>query len=172
MAPYAHSNLPAPSPDPPFEDWVQLASQVAALGRKLQKGIADELRPRNLSDTQSQLRWQIAQADPTGIGQNDLVSMLGLSKGQVSGLVEQLRRQGWIEAHRPTEDRRCQIWRVTESGRQAIDQVGEELSGWAEAMDTCLSSMEKSQFFEMLQRIEEASRTPATPLRVVDGGVE
>ena len=52
-----------------------------------------------------------------------LAAALATSAGQVSTLVEQLRRRGLLVGHRPKADRRRQHWRITPAGRAKLQAI-------------------------------------------------
>ena len=45
--------------------------------------------------------------------------------------VEKLRRRELVEGHRPEKDRRRQVWRLTENGRQLLASLLPDLQQWA-----------------------------------------
>jgi DNA-binding MarR family transcriptional regulator len=95
-----------------------------------------------------------------GTAQSELAAALSLSPAQVSGLLEQLRGRRLIEAVRPQEDRRRQVWRLTPDGWAVFDQLLATLAPWAEQLDAALPAARQRELVEMLARLEEP-RPPA-----------
>jgi DNA-binding MarR family transcriptional regulator len=76
----------------------------------------------DLNVTELLIIRQCAAASP-GISQRELAAALSVSPAQISSVVERLRSRGLIEARRPVEDRRRQVWRLTVPGRRTFGQV-------------------------------------------------
>ncbi|NIP86427.1 MAG: winged helix DNA-binding protein [Planctomycetales bacterium] len=104
-----------------------LLADLAGLTHTLRRMLAAGARPRGLSDIQLQLLDRCA-AEQNGIAQRQLADALAISAAQVSHLVESLRRRDLIVGHRPAEDRRRQVWRLTPAGHQLLDEVMSDLA--------------------------------------------
>ena len=62
-----------------------------------------------------------------GIPQKRLVEFIGVSAAQVSATVESLQSKGFVESHRPTHDRRNQVWRLLAPGVKVVDRLVNQL---------------------------------------------
>ena len=111
-------------------DWLRLVQAMALCGRQLRKALAELAAPQGLSDTDCLILWACCEAPPEGQGQHELVSLLGVSPAQLSGLVEQLSAQGWIVGRRPAHDRRRQYWRLTAAGQTLVSELLAGIDRW------------------------------------------
>lgn len=80
-----------------------------------------------------------AEGTEKGLAQNDLAAATGSSPAHISGLVEQMRRDGWLDGHRDPTDRRRQVWRLTPTGQAIWQAIVLELEPearlWSELLD-------------------------------------
>jgi DNA-binding MarR family transcriptional regulator len=104
----------------------RLLTQVV-IGRRCQRAILALLDEAQLTDTQLLVLWGIDQIFPAsggnGVGQSEVAQSLGISPAQISGLVEQLRKQGDLDCRRAAHDRRQQLWQLTVAGRARLQQA-------------------------------------------------
>jgi DNA-binding MarR family transcriptional regulator len=75
------------------------------------------------------LQWPHGRALQQGspIDQRELATRLAVSQAQVSGVVQRLQVNGYIEGLSDREDRRRQLWRLAASGETLIQQVLERV---------------------------------------------
>jgi DNA-binding MarR family transcriptional regulator len=107
-----------------------LLSRLTSAIRSIRRALGEAAKPIGLNETQALLLYFCHDA-PAGRAQRELADMLGMSPAQVSGLVEQLRSRGLMEGRRPPNDRRRQVWHLTESGQAVLDQLMTSLTPWA-----------------------------------------
>jgi DNA-binding MarR family transcriptional regulator len=85
------------------------------------------VRPVGLGEAEFRLLWALSNCGSdvtsTPAAQSGLADKLAVSPAQISGLVERLRSQGYIETGSAGGDRRRQVWRLTGTGQQAIAKV-------------------------------------------------
>ena len=111
---------------------IALLGQLAVSCRILRRQVAEVARPLGLSDSHYFLMWRCGQSGSSGASQRELVEALAVSPAQVSGLCEQLRARNLLCGHRPADDRRRQIWRLTAEGNLQLDRLATQLAPWAE----------------------------------------
>lgn len=114
-------------------EWLRLVQSISHCGRQLRRAVAELAEPHGLTDTECLILWSCCEAPPEGQGQHELVSLIGVSPAQLSGLVEQLGVKGWIVGRRPAHDRRRQYWRLTPAGQALVDQLLVEVARWLAA---------------------------------------
>ncbi len=112
--------------------WLALAEQIAVCTRQVQRLTAI---PAGLRLPEALLLWLCGRADPEGTAQAELARRLAVSPAQVSHLLERLRGLGWLQAHRPAADRRCQRWRLTPLGRQVLAEIERHLEPWVAELE-------------------------------------
>jgi DNA-binding MarR family transcriptional regulator len=98
----------------------------------------------------------LAQLDraPEGLTMGELSSRLMVSGGNVTGLVEALRREGKVARNAHPKDRRSQIIRLTAKGRrffQAMTPVHEQ---WIDTLLKGISRAEMEALFELLGKLK------------------
>jgi DNA-binding MarR family transcriptional regulator len=105
----------SPTPD---QRLLALVHRASAAGRALRRLLADEAAAVGLSDVELLVVW-LCDEGP-GLAQVELAHEVGISPAQMSATVERLRQRGLIAVQRSALDRRRQVWRTTDGGRQAL----------------------------------------------------
>jgi DNA-binding MarR family transcriptional regulator len=73
-----------------------------------------------------------------------------VSNGNVTGIVERLEREGLIRRRTRLEDRRRQLVRLTETGRDAFESMAGAHEGWIASMLSGLGEKEVEQLNRLL----------------------
>lgn len=127
--------------------------------------LRDELSARSqcaaLSGPQFALLWA-CESGNAGLSQRELALRLSLSAAHVSGLVEQLRARGLIVGERAANDRRRQIWRLTDQGRDAVRRVSAELEPFGRRLNLQLSAHTREQLESILRQLATALQSGPT----------
>ncbi len=84
---------------------------------------------------------------------------MAVSPAHVSGLVEQLRRKGLLEGHRPVTDRRRQLWRLTPDGCKTLETLVADCSG---RLDEWLGSNQREALRQLADQLIEFLDKSAT----------
>lgn len=112
-------------------EWTELLRR----SRWIRMELAARLAGSSISDIQLLAMWlcrrRVEHAAEGGVPQLELAAALALSPAQTSHVLEQLRQQGWLVSHRPAQDRRRQLWRLTPSGEQQLHSAMARLPGCA-----------------------------------------
>jgi DNA-binding MarR family transcriptional regulator len=126
----------------------------SAAGRQLRRQLADVATAFDLSDSELLVVWLCR-----GMGwvQVELAGAIGVSPAQMSGIVERLGSRGLVEMHRPTIDRRRQVWRTTGEGAALLDRIAPHLDELAAALGDGLSADEEHAAGKLCQRLAEAA---------------
>jgi DNA-binding MarR family transcriptional regulator len=141
---------------------LRLLQQVAVFGRQLRQTMARLLAELDLNDTELLLLWVCGGAGKDGIAQNRLAAAVGLSPGQVSGLVDRMGRQGWIAPCERPGDRRRRLWQITPMGREARDRVLARLAPAATACEASAGAVGLDDLVQLLAGLgDEVDRTAA-----------
>ncbi|MBF0499652.1 MAG: winged helix-turn-helix transcriptional regulator [Candidatus Riflebacteria bacterium] len=83
----------------------------------------------------------------------ELAEILVVSAGNITGLIERLRKQGLVERRRLASDRRCLRIDLTPAGRAKLDAI---TPVWEKAVKSCfkpLSPIERKQLTDLLNRL-------------------
>jgi DNA-binding MarR family transcriptional regulator len=135
-------DLSTPRPDKKMSDTARTSSDrelftqrlltQVAVGRRCQRAMLAALQEVQLTDTQLLVLWGIDQLSPSvaggGVAQSEVAQSLGISPAQVSGLVEQLRRQADLDSRRAPYDRRQQLWQLTDLGCERLQLALQQLA--------------------------------------------
>jgi DNA-binding MarR family transcriptional regulator len=135
---------------------VELLHEISVCHRGL-KGLLDQhIRPWQLSDVEFLVLWLCEQTPPPGPAQNDLAEHTGVSSAQMSGVVEHLRQRGWLVAQRAQPDRRRQLWQLTASGSEVLQQIKLRLAECWQDLNKQISPRDGRSLGELLPRLAQA----------------
>lgn len=102
---------------------IGMAIEMASCEKTMRAAIAQVVSPFDLTDNAFFVLVLCHQHLQKPLPQSKLAKKVGLSPAQLSHLVEQLRKDGWIQAERGQSDRRRQYWSLTEDGFSRIETV-------------------------------------------------
>jgi len=107
----------------------------------------------------------LAQLDraPEGLTMGELSSRLMVSGGNVTGLVEGLRREGMVARNAHPRDRRSQIIRLTAKGRRFFAAMVPVHEQWIDALLRQLTRDEMEQLFELLGKLKLSTQSQGMP---------
>ena len=95
---------------------------------------------------------------PDGLSMGELSRRLMVSNGNVTGLVDRLAQEGFIETTRPDHDRRAQIVRLTESGLAAFAAMLPTHHGWVSTLFSGLEPDEIKTLHSLLGRLKASAQ--------------
>jgi DNA-binding MarR family transcriptional regulator len=100
----------------------------------------------------------MAQLDraPEGLSMSELSSRLMVSGGNVTGLVEALRREGIVARSAHAKDRRSLIIRLTAKGRRLFQTMTPVHEQWIDALLGRISRSDMQELFELLGRLKHS----------------
>lgn len=104
----------------------------------------------NLTTPQYMLLVAAIQRSDSTLG--SLSEELGCSRGNVTGIVDRLERDGWLVRERSTADRRVITVRLTDKGDQ-VEGIRGELAGELERLAQIWSSQERQELVRILLRL-------------------
>lgn len=130
MADDLQRSLPiSPGPiDPSVRCWIAALDSWLVGARRLGHELELCLAPWGLTEALFSLLWACGQVPRTGLSQSELAQQTGLSPAHVSGLVELLRRRGWLAGGRAAHDRRRQVWQLTVEGQETLEAACHRLA--------------------------------------------
>ena len=148
----------APQPFP--DELVELAHELTLCQRQLWALLMERLRPWTLGHTEFLVLWLCERDAVRGLPQKDLVTATGVSAAQMSGVVEQLRRRGLLAAERGPQDRRQQLWRLTDAGRRLVAELRTALAPTADQLSQHISPVETEHLRALIQHLRAAAEVP------------
>ncbi|MDH3717000.1 MAG: MarR family winged helix-turn-helix transcriptional regulator [Planctomycetota bacterium] len=140
----------------------ELLEDLSRLTHTLRATLAEIAQPNGLTDTELQLLYRCASSTE-GIAQRQLADALAISTAGVSGLVESLRSRGLIQGHRPAEDRRRQVWKLTAHGHQVLDNVMSTLSPGLEMLFAARPPSSITTLRQIARQLQAAAESPPAP---------
>jgi len=144
-----HSSIP----DHSLVGWIEVLEGVAASTRLVRHELTRALAVHGVGESQFSILWICQQASEEGISQSDIANQLAISTAHVSGLVEQLRRSGWLDGHRDLADRRRQVWRTTAAGQEFVAALVASLAAWLRRAESGLAQIDAARLHELTQRL-------------------
>jgi len=147
---------PSSTPDLSLVGWIEVLEQVAASTRLVRHELTRALAVHGVGESQFSILWICQQASGEGISQSDIASRLAISAAHISGLVEQLRRSGWLDGHRDVADRRRQVWRTTPAGQNFVAALVASLAAWLRRAEPGLAQIDAAQLHDLTQRLGQS----------------
>lgn len=105
----------------------------------------------------------MAQLDrhPEGLRMGELSRRLMVTGGNVTGITDQLVKEGLVTREAPPDDRRAFIVRLTPAGRKAFQRMAEEHEGWVVSLFGGLSAQERRQLHGLLAKLKTGAQRTA-----------
>jgi len=91
---------------------------------------------------------------PDGLLMSDLSQRLMVSNGNITGIIDNLERDGFVERILLPEDRRARKVRLTDKGRVAFDQMAVTHEGWIHDWLSSLSVDEQQVLYMLLGKLK------------------
>jgi DNA-binding MarR family transcriptional regulator len=153
----------APDPETRLHDahheslrlWLRLLTCTLTIERRVRAQLREQFAmtlPR--FDLMAQL-----ERNPEGLKMGELSRRLMVTSGNVTGLTDQLVREGLVERMAIPADRRAFLIRLTVRGKQAFDAMAAEHESWVIEMLSGLSSSERDRLHALLGRLKTTMRT-------------
>lgn len=125
---------------------------------KLTRQIEAELRDRLRSEFATTLpRFDVMAAlsrHADGLRMSQLSAVLRVSNGNVTGIVDRLAEEGFVERVPVADDRRAMIVRMTPAGCREFARQAREHEGW---IDTLLSDLTADEARRLTARLTEVA---------------
>jgi DNA-binding MarR family transcriptional regulator len=96
------------------------------------------------------------ERNPGGLRMGELSKRLMVTGGNVTGITDQLVREGLVTRAAPPDDRRAFVVRLTSAGRKHFLRMAESHEAWVVKLVSGLSVPERRQLFELLARLKKS----------------
>lgn len=133
---------------------LELIHSLNTAGRHLRRHLAELAATFDLTDNELLVVWQCRG---TGWVQVELAGSIGVSPAQMSGMVDRLGSRGLVGMHRPTMDRRRQVWRTTSAGQQLLAEIAPHLEQLAAQLFGGFSAADEQATVGICQRLAKAA---------------
>ena len=87
---------------------------------------------------------------PEGLRMNALSRYLMVTGGSITGLTDELEKEGLVVRQAAPDDRRSFLLKLTPQGRQAFENIAAEHEGWVIEMFSDLAPADRKKLFELL----------------------
>lgn len=131
-----------------------LVELLREVNRSLGNHIKDTLAGRKIPAAAVVIMRKI-MAEP-GITVSELARKTGFAKSNVSGVVEELSRQGWVEKRGDPADHRILRLYLTDSARTLLAAIKADIRKRLGSMLSCISENRAAELVECLQEIHQA----------------
>jgi DNA-binding MarR family transcriptional regulator len=92
---------------------------------------------------------------PDGLLMSDLSQRLMVSNGNITGIIDNLERDGFVERILLPEDRRARKVRLTDKGRVSFDQMATTHESWINDWLSSLSVDEQQVLYTLLGKLKQ-----------------
>jgi DNA-binding MarR family transcriptional regulator len=96
------------------------------------------------------------ERNPGGLRMGELSKRLMVTGGNVTGITDQLVREGLVTRAAPPDDRRAFVVRLTPAGRKHFLRMAESHEAWVVRLVSGLSAPERRQLFELLAKLKKS----------------
>lgn len=90
---------------------------------------------------------------PEGLRMNELSRHLMVTGGSITGLTDQLEREGLVQREQSPQDRRAYLLRLTPAGRATFEAMAAVHEGWVIELLGGLNAAERSTLHGLLGRL-------------------
>ncbi|WP_429174314.1 MarR family winged helix-turn-helix transcriptional regulator [Ensifer sp. LBL] len=136
--------------------------ELLALTGAIDRDCAARLAPHRLSEGKFVILF-LLNDQPEGLSPHELADRAGVTRATITGLLDGLERDGFVERRSGLNDRRKIVVVLTETGRKTAGNLLGEHSAWIASLFAGFSADEHQTFHRLLQRIWRNLETGATP---------
>lgn len=130
--------------------WLRFLTCANLLGNHLRTRLRTEF---NTTLPRFDLMAQIERA-PAGMKMGELSKRLMVTGGNITGITDQLVKEGLVIRETAPNDRRAYSVRLTPAGRQAFAEMAKAHEDWIINLLSGLTQKEKSQLYELLETLK------------------
>jgi DNA-binding MarR family transcriptional regulator len=153
IVPSAHDEPAATNHEPDHDAlrvWLRLLSCTTLIENQISSRLRSEF---DTTLPRFDVMAQLARF-PDGLLMSDLSQRLMVSNGNITGLTDNLERDGFVERILLPEDRRARKVRLTDKGRVAFDQMAATHASWIHAWLSSLTQEEQQIFYVLLGKLK------------------
>ena len=147
------------STDLDYEAEFRLSESPAHLLKRAQQFAAEIFADKGLSDgvTQRQSVVLAAIAEREGLSQSQLVLNTGIDRSTLADMIARMESKGLVNREAAHDDARAKSVRLTEKGREALDEARPALTDADEAILECLPRNRRKAFVDLLLLLSAAA---------------
>ncbi len=99
------------------------------------------------------------QRAPDGMKMSDLSRYMMVTNGNITGITDQLEKEGMVERIKVPTDRRSSLIRLTPKGRRHFKKMSQEHEKWVLSLFSGLSENNRKHLFDALGELKLTTRT-------------
>jgi DNA-binding MarR family transcriptional regulator len=88
--------------------------------------------------------------EPNGLNMSDLSNNLMVTRGNITGLTDELERDGLVTREASPDDRRSWVIRLTPEGKQLFKKMAEEHEQWMFEFFSCLDTQTIHSLYQQI----------------------
>lgn len=109
---------------------------------------------------------------PDGLRMNELSRELMVTGGSVTGLTDQLAKDGWVRRERAGDDGRAFVLHLTPAGRAAFERMASVHQGWIDELFGGLDADERRTLHALIGRLRWTAAERAASAGIGDGAAD
>lgn len=147
--------------------WLRLLTCTQLVEKRVRSGLRDQF---TITLPRFDLMAQLERA-PQGLRMNELSRRLMVTGGNVTGITNQLVREGLVERLDVAGDRRAFRVRLTARGRRQFAEMARAHEAWIVDAFAALSAPEIARLYSLLGKVKQAARAdePVLARHVTEG---
>ena len=135
--------------------WLRLLTCTNLIETSIRRRLQHEF---SLTLPRFDLLAQLDRAD--GLMMSELSRRLMVTSGNVTGIADQLERDGWLTREPVSGDRRATRLRLTDSGRQRFSAMAEVHESWIIELMGTLDRGEQRELQRLLGKLKQTTHQP------------
>lgn len=124
--------------------------------------VENEIRSRLRSEFETTLpRFDLMaqlQRAPGGMKMSELSRHMMVTNGNITGITDQLEKEGMVERVKVATDRRSSLIRLTAKGKRTFKKMAKSHEEWIRAMFGGLSETSRGSLFEVLGELKSLTQ--------------
>lgn len=101
------------------------------------------------------------QRAPEGMKMSDLSQHMMVTNGNITGITDQLEKEGLVERVKVVTDRRSSLIRLTPKGKRTFRKMAQAHETWIQSLFSGLSDTSRKALYDALGELKLVSRTGA-----------
>src|SRR5690554_692148 len=139
--------------------WLRLSTCTTAMENRLRILMRNQF---NSTLPRFDLMAQLATS-PRGIKMSDLSRRMMVTNGNITGITDQLEKDGLVERVKVATDRRSSLIRLTAKGRQAFRRMSVAYRDWMKEMFEGLTPERQHLLYELLGELKRSGLVEPLP---------
>lgn len=128
---------------------------ISSLYRKMNTSVNVKLAPLGLSNSKAMFLFCIW--DHKQMSQVEICRDLEMDKSTVAKMLVRLEKDGMITKAVNPDDVRSFLVKLTDKANAVVPEAKKIVSGWLDEVTTCLTDLEKRNFFELLEKVAKSA---------------